>query len=218
MASRTWLAPDLADREAALLSAIHKAGWAIRCWPRWVPAPLRRLSQSHALTRRIYLRDELEVGTRARFTVLAHEFEHARRAEEHGRLRWVLNYSVGPVLVVAGLLLLVALGIVAPAIAMSPSVANVSASALGVILLVAGALAWPPSERFRRREEIYGFAAGAAASAAYQGDDLELGDPSIGGWTLAGYAWPYLVGGRVADVRREIGSLGIKMQEAERGD
>lgn len=217
---RPWLALDLSrvERASILTSAIHKAGWSIHSWPGWAPAPLRRLSQSHSLTRRIYLRDDLEMGTMARFVVLAHELEHARRAEEYGRAKWVARYAMGPTLVLSGLILLLINGIVGPAIATSRPVATVAASVLGLVLLVPGAAAWPFSEKFRRTEEVYGFAAGAAAGASFAGMKLAIDMRRyIGGWTLAAYAYPYLVGGHVKDVRREIGRLGIEMQEAAQG-
>ena len=201
----TWLAPGLStqERTLSLEDAIGAAGWKVGCWPGWTPGFLRRLSQTHPLTRRIVLRDGLNPGTWPYFRVLAHEWKHARRAEEYGRVKWVAVYALGPALLGVGLTLLVLSAILTIATLASPSLLYpaVASSAFGLVLLSAGAAAWSSSEKFRRREEVLGFAAGAAAQSAYLGHpptDLFVAE------TLHSYAYPYLVGGRRDVVKRDV--------------
>lgn len=212
-----WLAPGLPRQEriARLEGAIADAGWKVTRWPGWTPSFLRRLSQTHSLTRRIVLRDGLKAGTWPYFRVLAHEWKHAQRAEDYGRAKWVAMYALGPALLGLALTLLVVSAILTTAFAIvgaaTPvSIAVAAPAASGLVLLGVGAAAWPVSEKFRRREEVQGFAAGAAAQSAYLGQppvDLFIAE------TLHSYAYPYLVGGRRDVVKRDVERLAKSMLE-----
>jgi hypothetical protein len=199
---RPWLAEGLerGDREALLYAAVERAGWRVRRWS-------FRLSQTWAPLRTIWLSATLP--TERVVPTLAHEWEHARRAEAVGRWSHAARYMLAPALLAASMAAGLA-AVVAHAVDGSP-VAGVS-----LVLMLLGLLLWRWSERFRRAEEVEGFAAGGAATMAQSGADMARPFSHITAYTLQSYAWPYLVSGSFVDVRRAVAGRAVQMLVAER--
>jgi len=220
---RPWLEPELESQERVdrLLDAAHKIRWGVRGWPRWIPRVLcERYSMAIAPLRRIYLADGFATGIGGRapehraVEVLAHEVEHAIRAEAHGRWRWTLRYVCG----LAGLYLLIGgLGLWLSATAIMVAVEVLSGIGPGwlrqlalPLVVLAGIVlpaTWRWSAEFRRAEEIEGEAAGLAVQtrmarlpALYD----DVADAWASDQSLHSYAFPYLVGGDYRGVHREI--------------
>lgn len=131
---RIYLDPalSLTQRKQILIAGLESSGWTIRTWR-------GKRSITIPILKRIYLNSDLN-GVQE-VAVIAHEAEHARRADPHP-VRWLVSYLSGPVLaVLAALLWLLALWI--PVLV--PLLASVAALAV-----------WWPSMRFRIQEERAG--------------------------------------------------------------